>query len=60
MIKGTILEIVTDCMARSTIGSRGRVRIRRLRLSYGSGSNMFTTAIMARFAITGDARVIEN
>ena len=33
MIKGAIVEIVANCMARSTIGSRGRMRIRRLRLS---------------------------
>lgn len=57
MIKCAIGEIIADCMARSAIGCRGRMRIRRLRLSYGPDCSIIHTAIVAGFAITADTRV---
>ncbi len=59
MIKGAIGEIVANCMTRSTIGSRGRMRLCRLRLSVGSGCNITTFTIMARLTIVCDARMRE-
>lgn len=57
MIKGAIGEIVTNCMARSTVGSRGRMS---WRFPEGPGRNMITAAIMARLTVAGDTRVIED
>ena len=47
MIKDAVGEIVAYAMAHPTIGGRSRMRIRRLRLTYGSGVNIIHTAIMA-------------
>lgn len=59
MIKAAVGKIVANCMARSTIGSRVRMRISRLRFSNGSGCKITGTTIMAGGTITGNAYVSE-
>ena len=59
MIKGAIGEIVANCMARSTIGGRGRMRRRRIiRLTQGSSQTI--VSVVTRSTITGDTRMGKN
>jgi hypothetical protein len=60
MIKGAIGKVVANCMARSTIGGRGGMRIGCLRFSYGSGRNIISTTVMTRLTVAGNTRVIED
>ena len=59
MIKGAIGEIVANCMARSTIGGRGRMRrCRIIRLTQGPGKTI--VPVVTRSTITGDTHMGKN
>ena len=59
MIKGAIGEVVTNCMARSTIGGRGRMRRRRI-IRLSQGPSKYIVPIVTRSTITGDTRMGKN